>query len=667
MAALSMRSLENTDEFIRDFSGTNRYIMDYLLEEVLSNQTSDIQQFLLRTSILRQLTAPLCDALLETGVKKKTPTSTSAPMLEYLEKGNLFLIPMDAKRKWYRYHDLFADMLQTRLQQTRPDLLPQLHIQASTWLQQKGFISEAIHHLYSANDFEQAADLIERYGPLYLAQNDPSILQMADDLPQDLVLARPKTALYRAWLLIVQGQMAEAIPLLADLKDRFALNEQALIQRWMRTFVSLASTFLFPGTISGELAPLPDYALLDEIPAEETILRNAADYLYAMTLARQEDMEGAIDVSIKCIQREKQNQQPKVIPTLAPFLSRIYLMQGHLTKTASLCEEYLKPIKKGDFQIIYTSSSMLIDLGEVFLERNQLDAAEQNIREGLRVNQLWRNIMTEGFGLAALTRLYLAELEYDKAIETVDRFEAVMTAPGRPNEFEEDLLTIRARVQLASGDLENATRWADQVQHRVEYERDQDLYRLTLAHIRLAQNKYKVVEKLLAGASLPSAVGSQISRRLESDLLLAAAAAGQQREKEAVGLLENCLRTAEPEGYTRVFLDMGVPIRELLNAYVQSPNHAHKAFAQQVLDAFSCSQLERSENRQPGGLIEPLSEREIEVLILLASGKTNREIANQLFIAPGTVKAHTSSIYRKLNVFNRTEAAAKARQLGILS
>jgi LuxR family maltose regulon positive regulatory protein len=355
-----------------------------------------------------------------------------------------------------------------------------------------------------------------------------------------------------------------------------------------------------------------------------------------------------------------------MIPTLTPFLTRIYLMQGRLGAATSLCHEFLDPIKTRGIRFLYSAGSMKVDLGEVLYEQNCLEESEQHIREGLRANEPWRNIMTDAFGLIALTRVLLAKRDYARAMHSVEKFEARLQELSRPREFDEAFHTLRVRVQLASGDLQNAVDWADQIQHSEDFSLHPERYRLTLAQIRLAQGQYAEVERILANMVPLYGAASQITQQLESNLLLAAAFARQQRLPEALSLIEASLALAEPEGYLRIFLDVGEPARELLAAYLRSDAPAHQPYAQKVLDTFSVTAAANSPNSQSTGLIEPLSARELEVLSLLALGKTNQEIAQQLIVAAGTVKAHTASIYRKLDASNRTEAVARARQLGLL-
>ncbi|MFN2179441.1 MAG: LuxR C-terminal-related transcriptional regulator [Candidatus Promineifilaceae bacterium] len=670
MAALSLRGRADRDSFIEEFSGSSRFVLDYLMDEVLSGQTREIQSFLLCTSILERQTAQLCDFLLRRddpflpGARAGTD---AASVLAYLDAANLFLISLDDQGRWFRYHHLFADMLQARLMRTAPDLIPRLHRRAAAWLENNEFYGDAVHHLAAAGEYSRAAELIERVGRLRLAENDPSILWLADLLPRATILAHPKLALYQVWMLIVQGQIGRVLPLLHDLSDQFAAARDNTGASWMQTMTSLALAFLVPLEAVHKVSPLPEYALLDDIPDEDLVLRNAADLLYVMALARRGQREQAAQVAAAAVERERERRAGMAVPALVAFLSRIYLMQGKLHQAVALCREYLDPMSARDFRAAYTGGSMMIDLGEVLAEWNLLDEAEQQVRAGLRANELWQNIMTDGFGLAALARILLAKEQFAGAAGVIETFEARLGGPGRPREFAEDLLTLGVRAQLAAGDVQNPALWADQVMLDGSFQQRPDQYRLTLARIRLAQRHFAEVEELLAGTEPPIASGNLVSRQLEVKMLLAAAIRGQGRQDEALDIVASCLETAEPEGYVRTFLDIGEPARELLAVYRQSPANNRQEYARRLLEAFSQADAGRTVTGRQSGLIEPLSERELEVLRHIAQGRTNKEIAGLLFITPGTVKAHTAAIYRKLDVSNRTEAAARGRELGILS
>jgi len=657
MAALSMRDREDVPAFIAGFSGSNRYILDYLLEEVLDQQPLHLRRFLLHTSILERLSAPLCEAVLAASGE---PEGSAVSMLEKLERENLFLLPVDEPREWYRYHQLFADLLQARLQREFPEQVASLHASAAGWLTQHGFLNEAVQHYLAAGESSHAAALIADHGALCLSENDPSLLQLAALLPIPELLERPRLALHHAWQLITFGRIEEARRLLQPLYNHL-LSLPDADQRWMLHTAILAQMFLSP---EAEFAvdPTAVQEPLAGLPDTEPVLKNAAEYLYVMTLARRGQMERAAGAACRFLELEQNKARLEKVPTLAPFLSRIYLMLGMLHKTAALCHQYLDPLA-GENRFVYAAGNMKIDLGEVLYEWNRIEEAERYIREGLQANRLWGNIMTEGFGLVALVQVLLARGAFREAREAVAELEALMKSPGRRHEFVEDLQTLRVRVQLAGGDLTAAAAWAETREYSRQG-RDGDLSRATIARIRLAQGDFAAVEKLLAGKTPPEPVGSRTARQLQWDLLRAAAAAGQGKPKVACALLKACLELAAPEGYVRVFLEGGEAVENLLRSCVRSGKISEPAFANMILEEFT--RLRKIEQPARQELVEPLSDRELEVLRIMAEGKTNREIAERLVIAPGTVKAHTSSIYRKLEAANRTEAVAHARDLSLL-
>ena len=519
MAALSMRDRQDVHGFIEGFSGTHRFILDYLLEEILAGQTQEMQRFLLYTSVLDRFTAPLCDALLE-NVQHPSDTADdelfppgssvlqrSTSVLETLERENLFLIALDDERLWFRYHHLFADLLRARLHQMTPELVPVLHVRASKWLEQKGFVPEAIQHLFAAHEIERAADLIEPYGSSHSTESDPSVLRMAESLPREMLIARPKLGLYQAWLLICQGNIEKAIPLMNELSQHVATTEPNAGLQWVQTIIGVALAFLKGPGNTPKFDPLTDYAALDEIPAEELILRNAADFLYGMLLARLGEIDRAAEVSIHCIEREKLRHGPQAIPTVVPFLTRIYLTQGRFHAADALCREYLDPIKEKGVRLLYTAGSLDVDLGLVMYEWNQLAEAEKHIRDGLRANEPWRNIMTDGFGLTALIRVLRAKRDIAGALQIMEKFEKRVQGHLPPREFYEDLRTLRVRLLLENGELQNASQWADQICQSEDYHLHPEYYQLTLARIRLAQSRNADAEELLAKMPSLSVIG----------------------------------------------------------------------------------------------------------------------------------------------------------------
>jgi LuxR family maltose regulon positive regulatory protein len=674
LAALSMRDRKDVRGFIEGFSGTNRHILDYLMEEVLASQPAEIQHFLLHTSILERLCAPLCDALVENR-EQRTESSNgsllsvldSRSILQFLERENLFLVSLDDERTWFRYHHLFADLLRARLQQAQAGLVPRLHTRAAAWLEQNGYVPQAIQHFAAAQEMTRAADLIEQYGPVHWAESDPAVVQLAESLPPEMLITRPKIGLYRAWHLIILGRIELALPLLNDLLRHLAAADAEPGQGWMHMLVGLMLAFLGQRANNPGFDPLPDERILDEIPADERVLRDVAEILYGMTLGRHGETDRAAEIAEKCIRQHAFTTETLAIPTLATFLARVYLIQGRLHAAAELCHKYLDPMREKGIRFLYSAGSLNVVLGEALYEWNHLEEAEQQIREGLRANEPWADIMSDAFGLLAQARLLQTKGDTTGAMHTVEKFENRLRSNLRPREFEGDVRTLRVSVQLAGGDLHGAVRWAEQIRQSEDFRHHADDYRLTLARIRLAQGRYADAEEMLAGSACPTESGNSITRQIECELTLAAALAGQQRQAEAVERLAACLALAEPEGYVRVFLDGGQPVRELLTAYLRMDGVERKPYAQMLLSAFSPAGKARSSVSQPTEFVEALTEREIEVLRLMALGRTNQEIAETLIVARGTIKAHAASIYRKLDASNRTEAVARARGLGILT
>lgn len=674
MAALSMRSSKDIPRFVENFSGSNRYIMDFLLEEILSAQPPEIQQFLLVTSILDQFSAPLCDFLLDIPQIRQaadsaqsaaeTPTENpAADILGYLERANIFLQPLDDDRAWFRYHHLFAGLLQSRLHETYPGAVAALHNQAAVWFEQQGYIAETIQHLITAGNFDQAANLIELHASSQVLENDPDLLYLSHKLPRPVILAHPKIGLHQAWALINRGKIDQVISLFHDLKQALSDLPSDHEREWIQTFILAASIFLHPSTP----AQLPEIQMLEAIPAGERTLKNAAEYLYTMALGRRGNLDQAIQIAERYIQQEASSSGMGPVLTLMPFVSRAYLMKGCLAKSERICLEALNPTIKHNLRFQYASGSFKVDLGEIYYERNQLKLAEQSVREGLKDNQHWENIMTEGFGLVALAHILIAKRDFHGAEQVIDQFETRMSHPTRPAEFDEEYHTLRVRAQLAEGRIEEAAVWAEAIQHSGAFRQHPDSYRYTIAKILIAQHRYAEAVEMLTNMVILPPVGSFRSRQISVQLHLAAAAGMTQNPNRSLSIIAECLDLAEPEGYLRVFLEPGEPVHDLLLAYQQSHPGEHQSFVHAILNAFPPPENETLFPTQTDGLVESLTARELEILEAIALGKTNKQIAQQLFVASGTIKAHAASIYRKLDVANRTEAVARARQLGIIS
>ena len=657
MAALSMQERSDISQFIQDFSGSHRYILDYLAEEVLNRQSEAVRHFLLTTSILERLKGPLCDSV------NGEAQYSSQEILEYLDRSNLFLVALDDERTWFRYHHLFADLLRARLGQSHPTLVPTLHLLASDWYEQNGFTAEAIQHSLSAADYERAANLIEQYGPFRWSSGDPGILMLLSQLPPDLFNRRPKLGLYQAWMLITQGGAKAALALINRLQEDLAARDANSDTVWIHAFVQLLKAYVKP-EIESQL-DLPDYHALECIPEQDNGLRNSADFLYGILLNRRGEFHRAAQILRDSIERSRSANQAITVLLSVPLLARILMMQGQLPEAAALCKKYLEPDPGDGKSGFYPSGSLNIMLGEVLLEWNDLENAEQQIRAGIRANTPWQNVVWDAIGYADLVTIQSARGDLAKAEETWEQLMVLLQGRNKTPDVDEELLTIQARLWLAKGEQQKVGAWADHVSLSKPLDHLQGWPHVTLARVRLAQGRYREAQQILEMLSRQPEAGQRLYRQMRIDLLLALALYQQNRFPEALKALETCLAVAQPGGYCRLFLDSGRPAKELLLAYLRSPAPAHQAYVQKLVNTFP-GESPGVSTRKSQMLVDPLTARELEVLGWMAAGLSNRQIAEKLILSEGTVKFHVHSILEKMGVHSRTQAIVRGKELKLV-
>jgi LuxR family maltose regulon positive regulatory protein len=683
MAALSMRNREDVAGFITGFSGTNRYILDFLLEEVLIGQSPEVQQFLLCTSILERLTAPLCEALLTDIAGAKSQRNEQAPglearlagqsnsILEYLERANLFLVPLDDERIWYRYHQLFADLLRARLKERYPELIPQLHLRASRWFEKNGYIVEAIQHSLSTKDFDRSAGLILQYGPDTWSQNEPAIIRLAGQLPAELLTAYPKLGIYQAWILASGGQTPAATALLHTLKEHLHADVSNPDGSWMRAYIDLLHAYTAPPGKGSHQDPLPDLPAFDSMPQQDTGLHNIADFIYAMLLGRQGELDEPAELLLRCIERDKAAGGATAISLVVPLLARIRLMQGRLHEAADLCRENLRSIHNKGIRPFYRAGSLHIILGEVLREWNDLDEAEANIREGIQANEPWQMITTDAIGYAALARVQEAQGNIDGAIATLHRLEAMFEDRTIPPDWEGELRSLKVRLWLATGDLARAIDWARSYTIQSSPNPLQETDQLTAARVWMAGKNYREAQHILERLNQAPGIEKRTNRKIKIDLLMACALAAQNQMHQAFELLKAGLSLAEPEGLARVFLDIGLPMQRLLAQWLaQTGSSSLRDYAVHLLSQFETepkgSAAGQGKVPADGNLYESLTQRELDVLGLLAAGLSNRQIAEKLILSPGTVKFYVHAVMEKLGVHSRTQAILIAKERNLL-
>jgi LuxR family maltose regulon positive regulatory protein len=688
MAALSMRDREDVPGFIKGFSGTNRYILDYLLEEVLAGQSLEIQRFLLCTSILERLTASLCDAILanDEGYKsgnddRSTGSAAlsrngSASILEYMERANLFLVPLDDERQWYRYHHLFADLLQTQLQKSLGDSgVAQYHLRASEWYEQNGLPIEAIRHASLASDSERIERLIEQNYLVMLNRGEMSgIRSWMGKLSKELVTRRPWLCLYDAFSRSWFGQLEEATLLLNEAEKRIRSEISEHDIRAMLGYHSFVKSRVT--AMEGDTQQAIEFCIRahKNIPADNLGLQIEIGITLGYEYFLYGDFINASKTLHKMIRSACTVRAINNPVAAYAILARVYALQGLLHDAYELFQKASQLIPKTDGQ--YQGALGLVDVGIAALlcEWNDVETALGRVKKGLDFLPSWGKADDLSLAYITLLRIRLAQGNRADAVDALEKATQLIQTCGVFSEARSAVETAQVKMWLLQGDWLAVNRWTARIEKRFgsqdPFRYEDELTHITKARVCIAQNKLDEAIHLLTCLTESAQSGGRPGRLIEIMIIKALALQRVGHTAQAGLTLTQCLTLAEPGGYLRIFLDEGEPMRVLLSQWLaQAVAGPIRSYAMCLLAQWEAEPHMAAKEKvfSSGELIESLTPRELEVLHLIALGKTNQAIARQLIVAHGTVKAHTASIYRKLEATNRTEAVARARHLGILS
>jgi LuxR family transcriptional regulator, maltose regulon positive regulatory protein len=671
MAALSLQGREDVRGFIADFTASQRFIFDYLVEEVLQKQPPQTQTFLVKTSVLDRLSAPLCEAVLGEG---EAGRPASAALLESLEHANLFIVSLDEERRWYRYHHLFAELLRRRLEQTSPNLAPELHRRASVWYENESLIEEAVAHAFASRDWEHTANVIYRFAHRVHTQTNLATLGgWLAALPEPVMRARPWLCVYQALAWYWTGPRDR-------IEERLQMAEQALPDQpdaHLAGYIAAirAHYALVSGNIPRVLAMAQ--AALQQLPEGDymrgwtSVALGGAYWGQGNVVAAQLAFQTAKIVAL-------QHNYRFLAVSPACYVGLQLVKQGQLDEAARLYREGLELATVAGGQQLSMAGFPNIRLGDLARERNDLAGADNYLRPGVeQCIQLGHpDILVDAY--AALARLQLAQNDWPSAYTTFQKAdELAQKSPVDP--FVCCWLhECRVRLWLAKGRLEELVRWAEASGLTVDGELSYhyDLHHLNLARVLLARAK-----RAATPAGAHSCLGQ--SSALLTRLLTAAEKAGWVHETikilvlqalvlaelddkdQALQALRRALTLAEPGGYVRVFVDEGEPLCALLSECLEplsTDNQRLRPYRETLLAAFPA----RPEASRPQRLLDPLSEREVEVLRLWALGLTSTEMAAKLFISPTTVRTHIKNIYHKLDATRRIEAIERAKDQGLI-
>jgi LuxR family maltose regulon positive regulatory protein len=682
LAALSLRGQPDAAEFVATFSGSYRYVMDFLTEEVLEGLPPPVRGFLLETSVLDRLAAPLCDAV--------TGRTDGQAMLETIERANLFLVPLDEVRGWWRYHPLFADLLRSRLQQQEPQRMPVLHRNAAAWSEENGLADDAVRHAVAAADPLWAARLIERHSDeLVLRGEGATVQRWLAALPAELVGRRPRLLLVQALLALLDGRV-EAVEAPLEAAERFAADAadepyEPSVGRAASALANVPAAIALDRAHLAELLGDADRAIafgrraLVEIGEGESLLRSIAAARLAVAQwldGRLEDAERGLVVSIGRWRAAGERYLPV---RGCHYLGLVRRAQGRLDAALETYQQALQIAAPSNRPALPAAGAVYVGMAEVAYQRGDLGSALRQVTDGIALCRQLTNKQPLATGLATLAWIRRAKGDVLGTAEAIA--EAARVAPS-PDVA--DLLNPvpaqRARLLLAYGDLATATQWIEErglrAEDDVSYPREPGY--LVLARLLLASDATDRALALLDPLYADAAAHGRNGSVIEIQALRALALAAGGDEPAGLVALAEALTLAVPQGYIRVFVDEGRAMGALVGQLIATQQQQRAAAAGVPVgylgrlaqafegDADGEHTAARSSSPIPAGLVVGLSARELEVLRLLAAGKRNWEIAAELYVTRDTVKKHVTHILDKLGAASRTQAAARAREIGLL-
>ena len=684
LAALSLRGHTDITAFVEGFSGSHRFVLDYLAEEVLDRQPEPLRAFLLETSVLARLSGPLADAV--------TGRTDSQALLEQAERANLFLVPLDDERRWWRYHHLFADLLRATLAREQPDRVAELHQAAATWCNEHGLVDEAVQHTLAAWDTVGAARLIEQhFDALQRRGEDATLRRWLQALPAELVRSRPRLCLAQAIAAVTSLRLEAAESWLADAEqaptnrgeEPYAPSAGRAVSQLANVPAAIALVRAVIARMHGdaERTSACSQHSLDELGEGEWMLRSLAEYYLAVAdWLRGQVVEA--EQAFTGLAAEQQAAGARYLAQLYHDLGQVQRARGRLGAALGTYQQLLEAAAAPGQPALPAAGIAHLGMAEVLYERGQLDAALDQATQGVILfRQLGWTLALET-SLAVLARIRHAQGDQAGALAAIREAEQVERPAAAMVGLLKPLPAVRARLALADGETADVTRWLQQrrlgIDDQPTYPREREY--LVLARLLLAEHKPDAALGLLGRLDALAVAQERIGSVIEVRALRALAHAAADDEPAALAALAEALALGAPQGYLRVFVDEGPPMAALFHKLLMgrrpeqvaaTGTAGRREHLARLLEAFEQVGLPILPPVRRGavvvpGLVEPLSARELEVLELLAAGNPNKVIAEELVVTLETVKKHLTHIFDKLSAANRTQAVAKARELGLL-
>jgi len=665
LAALSLQHSLDVDRFIREFSGSHRFILDYLMEEVFANQPEDVQLFLLETSILERMCAELCAKV--TGKKIRE----AQELLERLAKANLFVFSLDEERHWYRYHHLFNDLLLARLQREGPERSTLLYRRASDWYEDNSDPRLAVEYALKAQDMSRAADLIELHIRERWQTVDLEFMYFVNRLPMEVIVERPSLCLQSAWVYVISGQTGRILPFVESAEQQLARagrkpepgdDANRAFAKALRAY--LADFQNLPVSLDNSLSEA--YAAILE---GNTGMRNSVAVVLGTIHYMEGDFVSAMRYYEDALERDKRLNGTNAVPVSVLRMVWVLQKQGRLRQALALVTENETYIRQRGNRRFYIGGVLNLLWSEILLEWNRLEEANVQAQEGLRLMEDWPIPQVLSLGYSLLARLQIAQDDLASAKATLIRANDLQ----QNNHFHPEFIYAleKAQIQLWSAGENQAAleTFVRETSARAELE---PCFRYETGQIELCR-AWLALGRTEEAAALLERLSASTGERHGSRIAILTLMTVAYHEDAALAeaALDEALRLGKPEGNLRTFVDAGDPLRQTLKAWLQHNPRAKdislRAYAQRVLLAFEGPAKMSKIDGATQDLPEPLSKREQEVLQLVAEGLTNQQIAARLVISIRTVKKHVENIHSKLGVENRTGAVARGRSLGLLN
>jgi LuxR family maltose regulon positive regulatory protein len=639
LAALSMRGRDDLAGFIDAFTGSSHYVLDYLIEEVFQQQPADVQDFLLKTSILDRLTGPLCDLV--------ASRTGSRDLLERLEHTNLFTLPLDPACTWYRYHNLFAELLHQRLHVTAPSSEPELHRLASQWFAAEKLLPEAIQHALAAGDWDQAADWITTASVAMLSRGElATLLGWIKALPEEQIRRRPQLCRDYGWALTLAGQLDAAAPYL-DCAERAMQGD---VEHLGQVIVAQAYLARTRGNYPQAIA-LSKKAL-GLIRDADVLHRGLVTFTLGFAYFNAGQMAEAELALQEACQANRLSGNAFARLTCMGLLSVIQKNQGRLHRAAEFCRQALQDTPGSPM-----AAQVQEFLADILYEWNDLEGVREHLEQGLKNSLYLGNRMIQLEICRAMIRLGVASGNATEAQQALRQLQQLSYEVDSPVALRLAAGT-QAEFALAQGDIPSAGDWTRQAAEGIDPAALGVQYRLMQARLLLAQDQPAQAAEMLEGLYETVSQAGLASAMIDIRALQALAATSPV---DALHFLKEALVIARPEGFIRTFVDKGGSMKALLER-LKAQGGELKPYILALLGAFG----EKRPTAKAQPLVEPMSERELEILRLLAQGLSNRQIAERLVISVGTTKSHVHHILEKIGSGSRMGAVTRAREQGLI-